>query len=239
MIGNIIKMEKSEMIWLSNFRCLNNFCDPHNVAHITQEDMMICAPWDTQIFGCLVSGVDHTPCCSEKGLPQHCQELCAGNVTQIDYRYFGCLTYMNELSSCLLEGYGVLPSSPQHFRLSNIQSEFAIMHWDQPSTLGDTVLGYVVHTKKTGPEPGEDKAITHVYSPFILDQLESGATYEVFVEAVNEHGIGQPSARQIFKTETKTLEAALDEAFEHPYNPAQCCAKSGVKTECEFLAFSY
>jgi len=215
-----------------NQSCVDKFCDPHNVAHITQTDMMLCAPWDTEMFQCLADGNDHAPCCRSKGIPLQCQELCTGKEIDIDYRYFSCLPYMNELSSCLLEGYGVLPSSPQHFRLSNIHSNFAILHWDQPHIMGETVLDYVVVAQKIGPDAGEQKSFIHVFSPFILDQLDSGSTYEVYVEPVNEHGIGQPSSRQVFKTTTKTLEAALDKVFEHPYSPTQCCEKSGVKPGC-------
>jgi len=215
---------------VSHDKCVNEFCDPHNVAFISLEDLMICAPWDTEIFRCLADGQDHSPCCAAKGLPPLCQELCSGNVTDINYEYFHCLSYMSELSSCMLEGYGVLPSSPQNFRFSNLQTDFAILHWDQPKTLGETVLDYVVVSQKISPTAGKQRAVTNVLSPFVLDQLESSSTYEVYVEPVNEHGIGQPSSRIVFRTPSKKVEAEITE--EHPYNQTECCQKSGMKTEC-------
>lgn len=46
---------------------------------------------------------------------------------------------MDSYSSCLLYGYGVLPSSPTGVYVSNEDIDFAIVHWDQPKKLGDTV----------------------------------------------------------------------------------------------------
>ena len=51
---------------------------------------------------------------------------------------------MHDLSSCLLEGYGVLPSSPVNFRFSNLGTSFGILHWEPPATLGETVKDYIV-----------------------------------------------------------------------------------------------
>lgn len=46
---------------------------------------------------------------------------------------------MDSYSSCLLQGYGVLPGAPTGVYVSNEDIDFAIVHWDQPKTLGDTV----------------------------------------------------------------------------------------------------
>lgn len=68
--------------------CLNKLCDPSlaDTAEIT--DLMICAPWAQDTFGCLTNGLDHTPCCKARGLPDLCQQLCTGNVSSIDFNYF-------------------------------------------------------------------------------------------------------------------------------------------------------
>ena len=52
---------------------------------------------------------------------------------------------MPQLSSCMLEGYGVLPSAPINFRFSNVDTSFGILHWDPPAKLSDTVLDYKVN----------------------------------------------------------------------------------------------
>lgn len=50
--------------------------------------MIVCAPWATEAFSCLANDMDHSQCCQERGLPPLCVELCSGNVTKIDYKYF-------------------------------------------------------------------------------------------------------------------------------------------------------
>lgn len=44
--------------------------------------------------------------------------------------------------SCLMDGYGVLPGSPVRLRVTNIDVNFAIVHWEAPKYHGDTVVNY-------------------------------------------------------------------------------------------------
>ena len=216
---------------------MDRFCDPRNVASSQLTDLMICAPWDTEMFQCLADGKDHTPCCAAKQIPPLCQELCSGNVTDINFKYFRCLSYMTELSSCMLEGYGVLPSSPVNFRFSNLQTTFGILHWDRPETLGETVVDYLVKYQKITPNAGKQMTVEHAQSPFILEHLDSASTYEVFVEPVNNIGIGDPSTRIVFRSASRKLEDLLDN--QTPYNQTACCLKSGMKPECKLISVSY
>eukprot|EP00092_Neocalanus_flemingeri_P093803 GFUD01119242.1.p1 GENE.GFUD01119242.1~~GFUD01119242.1.p1 ORF type:complete len:1460 (+),score=180.34 GFUD01119242.1:219-4598(+) len=215
---------------VTHAKCVDKFCDPRNVASTQLTDLMICAPWDTEMFQCLADGKDHTPCCAAKRLPPLCQELCSGNVTDINFKYFRCLSYMNELSSCMLEGYGVLPSRPVNFRFSNLQTTFGILHWDKPDTLGDTVVDYVVKYQRITPDTGKTMSVEHAKSPFILENLDSASTYEVFVEPVNNIGTGEASTRIVFRTASRKIEDLLDSV--NPYNQSSCCLKSGMKPEC-------
>lgn len=67
---------------------MDKLCDPSRHQTVQVPDLMICAPWAASAFSCLANGVDHTDCCKARGLPDLCQELCSGNVTQIDFTYF-------------------------------------------------------------------------------------------------------------------------------------------------------
>lgn len=116
--------------------------------------------------------------------------------------YHRCLRYMGEYTNCLLQGYGVLPSAPTQVHITNIETEFAVLHWASPKTLGDTVLHYNVHIRMVTDEVEEYRAITKVHSPYVLEGLESEMDYEVYVEAVNTHGTGMPSSRITFRTES-------------------------------------
>lgn len=42
-----------------------------------------------------------------------------------------------------------------------------------------------------------------VYSPYILEDLDSNVDYEVYIDAINVHGVGEPSTRLIFKTQSR------------------------------------
>ncbi|XP_074034870.1 Ig-like and fibronectin type-III domain-containing protein 2 isoform X1 [Leptinotarsa decemlineata] len=210
--------------------CRSKLCDPTVVSSVEITDLMICAPWAADTFGCLANGIDHTPCCKARGLPEICQQLCTGNVSSLDFNYFKCLRYMGEYNNCLLQGYGVLPSAPTGLYVTNIETEFAVLHWSLPKTLGDTVLYYNLHQRLVDDDTEDYKTIQKVQSPHILGGLESETDYEIYVEAVNVHGIGMPSSRLTFRTESKIIEEKIEEAL--VYNTTACCEKAQLNTLC-------
>jgi len=218
---------------VNHTQCVDKFCDPLRLDTLKLTDMMICAPWDTEVFSCLADGRDHTPCCAAKNLPPVCQELCSGNVTNINFNYFKCLSYMPEMSSCLLEGYGVLPSAPINFKFSNVHTTFGIFHWDKPDVLGDSVKDYTLVYKKYGSDRNERVFLHHAESPFVLENLESSSTYEVYVVAVNDHGSGEESVRIVFRTASNNIKDIKEK--ETPYNQTACCINSGIKPMCASL----
>ncbi|CAH1112848.1 unnamed protein product [Psylliodes chrysocephalus] len=210
--------------------CMTKLCDPVMASSVEITDLMICAPWAADTFGCLANGMDHTPCCRARGLPDICQQLCTGNVSSIDFNYFKCLRYMSEYTNCLLQGYGVLPSAPTQFRLTNIETEFAILHWSPPKTLGDTAIYYNVFVREVDDENMDFTVIRKVHSPHILEDLQSETDYEVYVEAVNMHGVGMPSSILTFRTESKLIEEKIEEA--QIYNVTACCEEAQINTVC-------
>jgi hypothetical protein len=46
-----------------------------------------------------------------------------------------------------MQGYGVLPSAPTKFRVTNIDVDFAILNWEKPKFLGESVTHYNVHMR--------------------------------------------------------------------------------------------
>lgn len=215
---------------ITHSMCVEKLCDPYlsGIAEVT--DLMICAPWATTTFSCLTNGVDHTACCRARGLPDLCQELCTGNITQLDFSYFKCLKYMSDYTNCLLQGYGVLPSAPTRVHVSHIDVEFAIISWDSPNTLADTVQYYNIRYRKMATYDNEYHIISKVHSPFIFEHLSSNTDYEVFVEAVNSHGVGEPSTRVVFRTESKVVEEKIEEASF--YNVTACCVEAHLSDVC-------
>jgi len=86
---------------------------------------------------------------------------------------------MPEYRGCVLEGYGVLPSPPRQVRVSNVQEDFAIVHWSSPAKLPATVTGYNVHYRPLSTYEAEYHVIPNVHPPYILEKLYANAEYEV------------------------------------------------------------
>lgn len=212
---------------------MDKFCDPVRTADVSLPDLMICAPWASDSFSCLADGKDHTSCCRSRGLPDACISLCSGNITRVDYNQFRCIQYMGELSNCLLQGYGVLASQPRALRVTNINPTFAILRWEMPKQLGKTVVSYNIRYRATNKVSNDGLGYQTINSriiPYILQDLQVATEYEVYVAAVNQHGVGEPSTRLLFKT--KGVEQFEETSSESAYNVTACCAKLAVDGQC-------
>ncbi|XP_043212937.1 Ig-like and fibronectin type-III domain-containing protein 2, partial [Amphibalanus amphitrite] len=214
-------------------RCLRQLCDPRVASDTVVTDVIICAPWAEKTFACMADGRDHSACCRARGLPQICVDLCAGNVTKIDFRYFRCLGFMGSYASCLMQGYGVVPSAPVDPRVALAESSFAVLRWNPPGTLADTVTSYTVVYRSSFPETENDtayKTILDVHSPFLLGDLKADTDYEFYVEAVNQRGAGPQSSRVLFRTMPEKM--LVQEATESSYNLSTCCMMAEMSLAC-------
>lgn len=214
---------------VNHYGCIDKLCDPTKTFEFAVTDLMICAPWAGVTFGCLANGMDHTPCCRSKGLPESCLPLCSGNITTLDFNHFKCLRYMNSYTNCLLRGYGVLPGAPSRLYLTNIDTDYAVVHWSPPAALADTVQYYNLHYK-TLQAGDEYRVLEKVHSPYILEDLESNMDYEIYLEAVNEHGVGDASPRLIFRTQSQVIEE--EEEVANSYNVTACCERVQLAGVC-------
>ncbi|XP_037904934.1 Ig-like and fibronectin type-III domain-containing protein 1 isoform X1 [Hermetia illucens] len=215
---------------MSHRSCLNRMCDPKKTDLAEIPDFMVCAPWANITFSCLTNNMDHTPCCRSRGIPPVCLPLCSGNVTSIDFSLFKCLRFMSEYSSCLLQGYGVLPGPPSRLKAALVSAHFTVLEWLQPKILPDTVTSYHVNYRRLGS--GDEYIVTEkIRPPLILEGLESGVFYEAYVVALNAHGRGAPSPRLVFRTKFQEN----TEQMEPTYNLTQCCYASGLLPQCMAL----
>ena len=217
---------------VSSVSCIDQYCDPLNLAEASLKDMVVCAPWAGDMFSCLTDQKDHRPCCATRGVSEACLDLCGPQPpSHFEFSHFSCLRHMTDMSACMLEGYGVLPSSPTNLRFSNANPTFAILHWDPPRSNGDSVIDYEVVAQKISPTIGPVSRLSHVTSPFILEELEPLTTYEVYVQASNELGVGEPSSRLVFRTVSER-ELEVEEVGAERPSPAQCCQTAGVSPDC-------
>ncbi|XP_069163347.1 Ig-like and fibronectin type-III domain-containing protein 2 [Procambarus clarkii] len=225
---------------VKHYRCLRNLCDPSN-KYISEPDMIVCAPWATEAFSCLANDYDHSDCCKERGLPPLCVELCTGNVTKIDYKYFRCVDYFNDYRSCLLKGYNVLPGAPGKVSITNTNPTFVLLHWAAPTLLGDSVTAYHAYFRPIQPSRecaakwfinNMEVSYHGVYtdkSPYVLENLCPDTEYEVYVQAVNKHGTGDPSERVLFRTPS---EARVQRLQDNAYNVTECCRSVNLSPGC-------
>lgn len=75
-------------------RCVDKFCDPRSMSDADVTDLMICAPWDTEIFSCLADGKDHSPCCAARQIPPICQVKTILNLYVYVYIYIYTLEHV-------------------------------------------------------------------------------------------------------------------------------------------------
>lgn len=227
-------------------RCVDVLCDPVAVDQATLTDLMICAPWANITFKCSASNVDHSSCCEQRGVAPNCIDFCRGSVSRIDFRHFVCLDHLPALSSCILDHHGVLPSPPTSFLVVNVHHDWAILKWSPPKKLVDTITGYHVHWRQLSKGDGPDGLIVNprydvkaaTKSPFLLDGLDPGGRYEVYVKSVNKFGTSQGSSRVVFSTppidtsSSEEVSSTSNEGMNNGYNETQCCSRAGLPRSC-------
>lgn len=93
----------------------------------------------------------------------------------------------------------MLAGPPTRVKARLIASQFAIVEWNTPKLLPETVTSYNVHLRKMDT----DETFTVMekdHAPIIIEDLDANSFYEVYVVAQNVHGRGPPSSRLVFKT---------------------------------------
>lgn len=106
---------------------------------------------------------------------------------------------MSDFNSCLLQNFGVLAGPPSRVKAVDVSTTYAIISWQPPKILPDTVTEYHVYLRKLGS--GADyNVVEKDHQPIIVEDLEPGTRYEIFVVSMNAHGKGGPSPRLVLQT---------------------------------------
>ena len=217
-------------------RCLDVLCDPVRSDEATLTDLMICAPFANVTFSCLADGVDHSSCCQSRGVTSNCLEFCSGKVKKLDYRHFVCLDQLTTFSSCVLDHHKVLPGPATSFMVVNVHHDWAIIKWNPPKILPETVTKYLIHYREVNrddPSGGRYNVSEAKASPFLLDKLTPGGRYEVYVKAGNSYGTSQGSSRVVFSTPPLYSNEEVElTSTSNSYNETQCCSRAGLNKDC-------
>lgn len=214
-------------------KCLRSLCDPSYDEETKLSEVLMCAPFVNITFECMAGGADHSQCCHQRGIPDFCLDLCRGNVTHLDYRYFACLDHTYIYENCLLEHYKVLPGPPQQFLVSVVHSNWAVLKWKPPDFLPETVRSYILYWKEVAmDEVIEYNVLNDVKSPFLLDNLQPKTRYEVYVVAKNTFGLSRGSVRAVFTTLPQANIMQKTSEDYQAYNETSCCIAAGLKKGC-------
>lgn len=125
----------------------------------------------------------------------------------------------------------------------NVHHDWAIIKWSAPKKLASTVSKYHVHWRQVSRVTGDgtDSVIINpryevkeaTKSPFLLDGLDPGGRYEVYIKSVNKFGTSQGSSRVVFSTPPiYEDESTLSDSTYTGYNETQCCLRAGLPSEC-------
>jgi hypothetical protein len=175
-------------------------------------------------------------CCEERGVSQFCSHFCSGKISKSDFRHFVCLHHIPAYSSCLLETKGVLPTEPRSVVVTGLHQDWALVKWLPPIKLSETVIKYHVHIRELDVDSDEDYMVDiATRSPFLVDGLKPGNSYEVYVTAINKHGISRGSSRVMFTTKEpeSNEEIELEQSDSSTgYNETGCCSRAGIPDIC-------
>jgi hypothetical protein len=100
--------------------------------------------------------------------------------------------------------------------VTNVNPDYAILHWSDPEILPESSHKFNLHFHELAENPAKAlelpfKTVTDVKSPHVLSKLKPDTRYEAYVQAVNSHGIGEPSQRIVFTTLTMQKKEQLEE----------------------------
>lgn len=144
---------------------------------------------------------------------------------------------MSSLISCVLERKNFVTTEPQSVEVASIHMDWALVKWAPPKKRIETIKKYQVHYREIS-EDGDDFYFveTSTGPPFLIDKLRPNTTYEVFVTAVNQHGVSRGSSRILFNTTIAEPDPLSDQLEETNamigYNETLCCEKAAVQNTC-------
>lgn len=178
-------------------------------------------------------------CCEEEGVNGFCKHFCSGQ-TSLMYDFqsqFQCLPYMSSLISCVLERKGFVTTEPQTVSVSSVHNDWALVQWKPPKKRIETITKYQVHYRELSEDADDFYFVeTADKSPFLIDKLRPSARYEVFVTAVNKHGVSRGSSRVLFNTTSPEIDPISEQLDQTDtslgYNETLCCEKAAVQNTC-------
>nr|XP_046912345.1 Ig-like and fibronectin type-III domain-containing protein 1 isoform X1 [Dermatophagoides farinae] len=225
-----------------NEACLKQLCEPFIIEPVDVEESIMCMKYMNTSYRCIEEirdNTDYEQCCEEEGVNGFCKHFCSGQ-TSLMYDFqsqFQCLPYMSSLISCVLERKGFVTTEPQTVSVSSVHNDWALVQWKPPKKRIETITKYQVHYRELSEDADDFYFVeTADKSPFLIDKLRPSARYEVFVTAVNKHGVSRGSSRVLFNTTSPEIDPISEQLDQTDtslgYNETLCCEKAAVQNTC-------
>ncbi|XP_064625324.1 Ig-like and fibronectin type-III domain-containing protein 2 isoform X2 [Lineus longissimus] len=217
--------------------CQPILCGGPNTQTIDSGKMMDCVGDFQKSLSCYSGGRDHTPCCLSKGVHASCLDFCKGTASPVlDINHLMCVSYMNDISNCLMEGLGILPAAPEDILISAVTMDRADIYWKPPATHPERVMHYIIKYKPKHSNlllPMEIRVDNRTLNT-TLKNLTKGTLYETYVLAGNSAGTSPPSSVANFLTYSYHPDSGivLPPAQKAPYNVTECCIERKLNSEC-------
>ncbi|KAF7493386.1 Ig-like and fibronectin type-III domain-containing protein 2 [Sarcoptes scabiei] len=222
--------------------CLKQLCEPFIIEPVDVEESIMCMKYMNTSYRCIEEirdNHDYEQCCEEEGVSGFCKHFCSGH-TSLMYDFqsqFQCLPYMSSLISCVLERKGFVTTEPISVSVSSVHIDWALVQWSPPLKRSQSILKYQVHYREISEDADDFYFVeTTNRSPFLIDKLRPSTRYEVFVTAVNKHGVSRGSTRILFNTTSSEPDPIFDQIdpneLTNSYNETLCCEKAGVQNTC-------
>ncbi|XP_014662949.1 PREDICTED: Ig-like and fibronectin type-III domain-containing protein 2 [Priapulus caudatus] len=156
------------------------------------------------LITCFADGRDHSSCCRSRGVAHECVKYCDLSLLVPKEE---CIVDASKIKLCFEENYEILPGPPINIAASNITGFSAMISWDKPAKLGDSVTSYSISYKDILYSPSfrntaEPFVTVHnVSSPHALAGLAGDSLHKVYMIARNAHGSSLPSDILQFRTQ--------------------------------------
>lgn len=156
-----------------------------------------------KVVTCYADGRDHSSCCQKRGVEDICMGYCDLSLLVPDKK---CMSNLKKIRLCFEENYNILPGPPINIAARNVTPSSAVVTWERPVQLGNTVTSYVLYYKEDFDQPhirNYDNPFQEIYnvsSPYSLAGLTGSSLHTMYLVSMNQYGSSLPSDSVQFRT---------------------------------------
>ncbi|XP_063443791.1 Ig-like and fibronectin type-III domain-containing protein 2 isoform X2 [Mytilus trossulus] len=151
---------------------------------------LACSNDFDKVISCGADGRDHTQCCRERQIPKNCLNVCKGDMNNADIL---CAFQAPQITQCFVEGIVDQPRPPSNVRIAQITGHTVTVSWSPPTGGPKAESYYVYYNIPMKTELQQDNKIMTNKTTYILQNLDRGYTYDIYIVSANSEGFSIPS----------------------------------------------